>query len=147
MSLIETLEHDYKEAFKAHQAAKVAVLRMVKAALKNAEIEARHELSDEEVIAVMTKEAKRRREAIAMYLQAGRQSLVDQENAELQELMYYLPTQFSDSELETEVKKVIDQLQAGPNDFGQVMGMVMKNIKGQADGNRVSATVKRLLAK
>lgn len=145
MALMEQIENDYKAAFKAHHRPKIEMLRMVKAAIKNAEIDARHNLSDEEIIVVMTKEAKRRREAIAMFQQAGRQELVDQENEELQELMYYLPTQYSDSEIEAAAKKVIDEMQAGPGDFGKVMGATMKAVKGQADGDRVSAAVKKLL--
>ena len=145
MGLMEQIEEDYKQAFKASHRPKVSVLRMVKAALKNAEIEARHNLTDEEIIAVMTKEAKRRREAMAMYQQGGRQDLVDQENIELQELMLYLPTQFSDSELAAAVQAVVQELQPTAKNFGQVMAAVMKKVKGQADGQRVSAAVKKLL--
>lgn len=145
MGLMEQIEDDYKAAFKAHHRPKVEVLRMVKAAIKNAEIEARHNLKDDEIIQVMAKEAKRRREALAMFEQAGRTELAAKENEELQELMYYLPTQFSDSEIEAEVKKVIAEMNATAKDFGQVMGAVMKNIKGQAEGQRVSAAVKKLL--
>ncbi len=142
MPLLQKIEDDYKVAFKAHQDAKVNVLRMVKAAIKNAEIQARHTLNDDEIIAVMTKEAKRRREAIAMYQQANRQDLVTSENAELQELMYYLPTEMSDSELDQVVTGVIAELKPTPKDFGKVMSAVMAKVKGQADGSRVSARVK-----
>lgn len=145
MSLVEQIDHDYKAAFKAHQQVKVTLLRLMKAAIKNAEIAARHELSDDEIIAVMTTEAKRRRESMAMYQQAGRQDLADQENAELQELMYYLPTQLSDSELNDLVTSAIAELKATPKDFGKVMSAVMAKAKGQADGSRVSAAVKSVL--
>ncbi len=142
---MEQIENDYKVAFKAHQGPKVNMLRMVKSALKNAEIEARHNLTDEEIIQVMTKEAKRRRESIAMFAKAGRTDLVNQENAELQELMLYLPTQMSDSEIEELVKKVIAELSATTKDFGRVMKTVTERSKGQADGNRVAPVVKKLL--
>lgn len=145
MALMEQIENDYKEAFKAHQAAKVSMLRMVKSALKNVEIDVRHNLTDEEIIAVMTKEAKRRRESIAMFQEAGRTELVDQENAELQELMLYLPTQMSDSEVEALVVAVIAELKATAKDFGQVMKTVTERSKGQADGSRVAPVVKKLL--
>ncbi len=145
MALLEQIEHDYKEAFKAHHTAKVSMLRMLKASLKNAEIEARHDLKDDEIIAVMTKDAKRRRESIAMFEQAGRADLVAQENAELQELMFYLPTQMSDSEIETLAKTVIAELQATTKDFGPVMKTVTERSKGQADGGRVAPIVKNLL--
>lgn len=145
MALMEKIETDYKEAFKAHNGPKVNMLRMVKSALKNAEIEARHNLSDEEIITVMTKEAKRRRESIAMFQQAGRTDLVDQENLELQELMFYLPTQMSDSEIETLAAAVIKELNATQKDFGRVMKTVTERSKGQADGSRVAPVVKKLL--
>lgn len=145
MALMEQIENDYKEAFKAHHTPKVNMLRMVKSALKNAEIEARHNLSDPEIIDVMTKEAKRRRESIAMFQQAGRTDLVDQENLELQELMLYLPTQMSDSEIEALAKAVIAELNATTKDFGRVMKTVTERSKGQADGSRVAPIVKTLL--
>ncbi len=146
MMLHEQIEHDYLEAFKARRQAKVDVLRLIKAAIKNREIELRHQhLTDEEVIAVMTKEAKRRREAIAMYEQGGRPELAAKENAELQELMYYLPTQLSDGELETIIASVIAELKATPKDFGRVMSAAMAKAEGQADGSRVSAAVKKVL--
>ncbi len=145
MALIEQIENDYRVAFKAHHRPKVEMLRMVKSAIKNAEIEARHNLSDDEIIVVMTKEAKRRREALAMFQAGGRQDLVEKENAELQELMYYLPNQFSDSEIASVVKQVIAELKPSPKDFGKVMGQVMQKIKGQAEGERVAAAVKALL--
>lgn len=145
MALLQQIENDYKEAFKAHHQVKVSLLRMIKAALKNAEIDARHDLNDDEIIAVMTKEAKRRKEAIAMYQQAGRQDLVDQENAELQELQFYLPTEMSDSELAVVIDQVIAELKPTPQDFGKVMSAVMAKVKGQADGSRVSAAVKSKL--
>lgn len=145
MALLEQLENDYKVAFKAHHQVKVNMLRMIKAAIKNAEIEARHELNDDEIIAVMTKEAKRRKEAIALYRQGGRNDLVDQENAELQELQFYLPTEMSDSELAAAIDQVIAELKPTPKDFGKVMSAVMAKVKGQADGTRVSAAVKSKL--
>lgn len=145
MSLVDQIDRDYKEAFKARHQVKVSLLRLMKAAIKNAEIEARHELSDDEVIAVMTTEAKRRRETMAVYANAGRQDLADRENAELQELMYYLPTQLSDSELDAIVAAVITELKATPKDFGRVMSTVMAKAKGQADGGRAAAAVKKVL--
>ncbi len=145
MALLEQIEEDYKVAFKGHHQVKVNLLRLIKAAIKNAEIEVHHPLSDQEIIAVMTTEAKRRREAIAMYQQAGRADKVADENAELQELMEYLPTQLSDHELDQIVSSVIAELQPTPKDFGKVMSAAMAKVKGQADGSRVSAAVKAKL--
>jgi hypothetical protein len=145
MGLLQQIEDDYKKSFKARQETQVGVLRMLKAAIKNAEIAARHELSDEEIQAVLTRAAKQHREAITLYQQGGRSDLVNKENAELQAMMLYLPTQYSDSELTTVVKEVIAEMKATKADFGKVMGAVIKKVKGQADGQRVSTIVKHLL--
>ncbi len=145
MPILDTLEQDYKEAFKAHHSVKVSLIRMVKAAIKNAEIEARHPLSDEEIIAVMTREAKRRRESITMFKDGGRQDMVEQETAELKELEVYLPSQLSNDDLMKAVDEVIAEMNPSVKDFGKVMSAVMAKVKGQADGSRVSAAVKSKL--
>lgn len=145
MTTLERIEHEYKEAFKAHNTPKVNMLRMVKAAYKNAEIEARHDLSDAEVMAVLQKEAKRRRESIAMFAQGGRTDLVAQETEELKLLELFLPAPMSDADLNAIVKAVVDEMQPTPKDFGKVMSAVMAKTNGQADGGRVSAIVKSLL--
>lgn len=145
MTTLERIEQEYKEAFKARQTDKVNMLRMVKAAHKNAEIEARHDLSEAEMIAVLQKEAKRRRESIAMYTQGNRPDLVAQETAELAELEKFLPAPMSDADLQRITQGVIDELQPTPKDFGKVMSAVMAKVAGQADGNRVAAVVKTIL--
>jgi uncharacterized protein len=145
MKLIERIEEDYKTAFKAHDDAHVSALRLMKAAIKNAEIEARHELSDEEIIVVLTREAKRRRESIVMYEQGGRAELAATEKIELDHIAAYQPAQMGDDELAAIVKTVITEQAATAKDFGAVMGAVMVKVKGQADGNRVAAAVKQNL--
>lgn len=145
MGLLEKIDEEYKVAFKAHHQAKVNALRLMKSAVKNAAIEARHDLTDAEIIQVMTKEAKRRRESIEMFAKAGRADLVAQEQAELTELEVYLPAQLDDAGLEKIVQAVITTLSPTPKDFGKVMQAVMAQVAGQADGGRVSAAVKRLL--
>jgi hypothetical protein len=145
MTLEERIDADYKTAFKAHEAVKVGALRMVKSAIKNAAIEARQTLTDEETLAVIAREVKRRRESIAMFTQGGRTDLVEQEQAELATIEGYLPAQMGDEELTKIVAAVVAELAAGPKDFGKVMNAAMAKVKGQADGNRVSAIVKKLL--
>src|SRR5204862_5745719 len=101
--------------------------------------------TEAEQIAVLQKEGKRRREALSMYQQAGRSDKVAVEQAELDELAHFLPKPMSDEQLMLVVEQTVTELQAGPGDFGKVMGAVMKKVQGQADGNRVSAAVKNIL--
>lgn len=143
--IIERIESEYKTAFKAHQQTKVNVLRLIKSALENAEIAARRDLNDEEVIAVLQREAKKRREAMALYQQGGRPEKSAEEQAELDEIARFLPAQMSDEELKVIVQATVTELSSGPADFGTVMGAVMKKVKGQVDGHRVSAAVKQVL--
>lgn len=145
MAILQTIENDYKAAFKAHHQATIDALRLLKSALKNAEIEARRELTDPEIQQVLTKEAKRRREAMALFTQGGRPDLVAKEQAELDEIARYLPPQLDDGQLDTVISQTIAELKATAKDFGRVMSTVMSKISGQADGGRVSAAVKRLL--
>lgn len=145
MSIIDTIETDYKEAFKAHHQEAVAALRLIKSALKNAEIDAQHPLQEDEVVAVLGQEAKRRREAIAVYTQAGRQDLAAKETGELQAINAYLPAQMGDADLIAVVREVVASLGESGQDYGRVMGAVMGKVKGQADGSRVAAVVKQTL--
>lgn len=146
MSLIAKIESEYKSAYKAHNQPKVNVLRLIKSALKNAEIEVRrHELTEAEEIAVLNREAKQRREALAMYQRAGRADRAAAEQAELAELELFLPPPMPDQELQAVVQAAVVELRAGPSDFGRVMGVVMKKVQGQADGQRVAAAVKAIL--
>ena len=144
-AIIERIEADYRTAFKAHQQSKVDALRLMKSALENAEIEARRDLTDEEVVVVLQKEAKKRREAIELYKKGNRDDKAATEQLELDEISVFLPQQMSDQDLESTVTAVVKQMNAAPSDFGKVMGAVMGKVKGQADGNRVSAAVKKIL--
>lgn len=146
MSIQQKIEQDYLKSFKAHDQARVDVLRLIKAALKNHEIEIREGiLSDAETTAVLMKEAKKRKESISLYNQGNRPELAAIEEAELKVISEYLPAQMGDDELQTIVAGVIAELKPTPKDFGKVMSAVMAKVKGQADGNRVSAAVKALL--
>lgn len=145
MSLQTTLDTDYKTALKAHDEHAVSVYRMLKSAVKNAEIDARHELSDEETIAVLQKEVKRRREAATIFRDGGRPELAAKEEADIPLIEKYLPAQMTDEDLAAIVKEVIVAHSATAQDFGKVMGAVMAKVKGQADGSRVTPLVKKLL--
>jgi uncharacterized protein YqeY len=145
MTLQQTLDADYKAAFKAHDTASVETYRMVKSAVKNAEIEARHELSDEETISVLQREVKRRRESALAFRDGGREELAAKEDAEIALIAKYLPEQMSDDELTKIVETIISEQSATAKDFGKVMGAVMASVKGKADGSRVTPIVKQLL--
>ncbi len=136
---------------KAGNSEKAGVLRMLVAAVKNKEIEKRGKggepiLTNDEIVDVLSREAKKRRESIEVYKQGGREELAQKESAELAIIQQYLPEQLSEQEIE----KIIDEAIAktGANsigDLGKVMGEVTKQIRGKADGKLVSEIVKRKL--
>jgi uncharacterized protein YqeY len=145
--LKDQLQQDLREAMRARDERRKSALRLVGAAIKNAEIAKGHELDDAEAMAVLQREVKLRRESIEEYARAGRQNLVDKEQAELAVLETYLPAQASDDDIEAEARRVIDELGAsGPKDMGRVMPVLIERFAGAADGRTVSAVVRRLLA-
>ena len=150
MSLKQRLENDMKEALKAREAGKtrLSVIRLARAAIKNAEIERGHELTDEEVLEVLAKEKRQRQEALEDYRRAGRQDLVQQIEEELAILAEYLPAPLSEAELTALAEQVIAEVGArGPQDMGKVMGQLMPRIRGRAEGAQASRIVRELLAR
>jgi uncharacterized protein YqeY len=129
-------------AMKERRADEVAALRLVLSALKSAAIEARRDLSDEEAVAVLQREARKRREAEQAYREAGRTERADQEAFELEVIGRYLPAALDPAELAGLVDEAVAATDAsGPKDVGRVMGQVMPNVKGRADGNEVRRLV------
>ena len=129
-------------AMKERHADEVAALRLVLSALKSAAIEARHDLSDEEAVAVLQREARKRREAEQAYREAGRTERADQEAFELEVIGRYLPAALDPAELAGLVDEAVAATGAsGPKDVGRVMGQVMPKVKGRADGNEVRRLV------
>jgi uncharacterized protein len=129
-------------AMKERRADEVAALRLVLSALKSAAIEARHDLSDEEVVAVLQREARKRREAEQAYREAGRTERADQEAFELEVIGRYLPAALDPAKLAGLVDEAVAATGAsGPKDVGRVMGQVMPKVKGRADGNEVRRLV------
>jgi uncharacterized protein YqeY len=121
-------------------------LRMLLSAIKNAEIDRRGELDDQEIQAVVAKEIKLRREAIVEFKKGERQDLVDEEEAELKVLLAYMPEQLTEDEIAALARQVIAEVGAtGPRDMGKVMKHLMPSMKGKADGQVVSGIVKKLL--
>jgi uncharacterized protein YqeY len=144
--LREKIATDMRDAMKAREQARVATLRMLMAAVKNTEVEKLHELSDDEVLEVVAREAKRRRESIEAFEKGGRKDLVDKETAELSVLEAYLPDRLSDDELASLVDQAIAETGATtPKQMGEVMKALMPKIRGRADGGQVSALVKSKL--
>ena len=146
MSLKDKLIEDLKQAMRQGDERRRSTLRLVMAAIKNAEIEKRRELEEGELLAVIAKEAKQRRESMAQFEQGGRQDLADREEAELQILLAYLPEQLSREDIEAQARQVIEQVGAtSPAQMGQVMRQLMPLMRGKADGKLVSQVVKELL--
>jgi hypothetical protein len=131
---------------KGRDQVKVATLRMLLTSIKNAEVEKIRELSDDETLDVVAKEAKRRREAIEAYDAAGRADLSEKEAAELKVLEAYLPAALADDELASLVDAAIAEAGAmSPKQMGDVMKVLMPKVRGRADGGKVSAMVKAKL--
>ena len=146
MPLLERIDNELKAAMKSSDKIKVSTLRMVKASLKNREIEKRAELSDEEVIEVLTTLAKQRRESISEFERGGRADLAEREREELAVIQSYLPEQLSEEELNRIVQETIEETGASSlKDVGKVMKSLMPKVKGRADGRQVNQKVRKLL--
>jgi uncharacterized protein YqeY len=144
--LRDSIANDMREAMKAREPVRVGALRMLMAAVKNTEVEKLHELSDDEVLEVIAREAKRRRESIEAFEKGGRTDLVEKESGELAVLEAYLPEKLSDDELATLVDQAIAETGAStPKQMGEVMKALMPKLRGRADGAQVSALVKARL--
>lgn len=143
----EKIQSDLNQALKDKKEVEVSTLRLLLAEIHNQEIAKQAELTKEDIIKVVQKEVKRRKEAIEAYQKGKRDDLVTKEKEELRILNKYLPQQMSSQELETIIQSVIKEIGASSmSDFGKVMGAVMGRVKGQADGKAVSGAVKKALA-
>jgi uncharacterized protein YqeY len=146
MSLQDRLTEDLKQAMRQGDERRKSTVRLVRAAITNAQIERGEELGDDEVLAIIAKEAKQRREAITEFTKAGRQDLVDQEEEELRILLSYLPAQMSRDEIEVAARQVIAEVGAtSMAQMGEVMRRLMSQLKGKADGSLVNQVVKEVL--
>lgn len=146
MSLKERLLEDMKAAMKNKDSFRKNVISMVRAAILQVEKDSLKELNDDEVIGVISKEIKQRKEIIPEYEKGGRQDLVEKANKEIEILMEYLPKQLDDDEIRELVKQTI--IETGANslkDMGKVMSVLMPKVKGRADGQYVNKIVKEYL--
>jgi len=145
------LQDELKQAMLSKDSIKTSVLRMLISAIGYAEIQkggAGYVATEEDVLAVIQKEAKQHKDSIEQFKNAGRQDLVDKESSELQILSAYLPAQMEESEVRKIVTETITQVNAtSPADMGKVMGALMPKLKGKADGGLISKIVKEELLK
>jgi uncharacterized protein len=146
MTLAEQIAQDMKEAMKAKRHATLSTLRLLRSAIKNKQIDLQHDLSDEEVLAVIKSQVKQLQDSLQSFIDAGRTEMVESIQAELQVLQTYLPAQMSDDALRTIIKKQIENVGATSKaDIGKVMGASMKAVGGGVDGNRVKVIAQELL--
>lgn len=147
MSLKAKITEDMKAAMRARDAERLSALRLILAAIKQVEVDERKDLSDPEIVSVIEKMMKQRRDSITQFQAAGRKDLADKENFELGLLSSYLPQQLSDEEIASEVARIVAQTGAkGVSDMGKVMGLLKSKLAGRADMAKVSALVKTKLA-
>ena len=145
-SIKERLEEDIRDTMRARNRERLDTLRFLKSQIQLTEKNNLKELDDAGVTDVVAKQVKDRRESIEMFGQGGRADLVAKEEASLAILLEYMPEQLSDQEIETLARQAIaDTGAAGPGDRGKVMGRVMPQVRGKADGSQVNAIVSRLL--
>jgi uncharacterized protein YqeY len=147
MAMADTFRAELTEAVRARDAFRRDTLRLVIAAIDNARIAAGHELSDDEVMRVLRREVRQRRDSIEEYTKGNRQDLVDREQAELDFIERYLPAMLSDEELRAAAQAVVSEVAAtGPGDIGKVMGPLLKRLGDRVDGRRANEVVRELLS-
>jgi uncharacterized protein YqeY len=143
VSLRERIQEDMKAAMRARETARLSAIRLLLAAVKQREVDERIVLDDAQVVAVIEKMLKQRRDAIAQYEAGGRQDLADAEKFELEILLAYLPQRLGDAEIKSAVAQAIAETgAAGARDMGKVMGILKSRLAGKADMAQVSACVK-----
>jgi uncharacterized protein YqeY len=148
MSLKDKLTADMKLAMKAREAGKLSlsVIRMVRANIKYAEIELKQDLNDEQVLDVLSKEVKMRRDSMAEFAKGNRPDLVENLEREIEVLMHYLPEQLNEAEIRSLVKDAVIKSGASTaKEMGKVMGILMPSVKGKADGKLVNTIVREML--
>ena len=146
MSLRNRLDEDLMDAMRSRDVLRRSVLRLLRSAIQNEEIEKQAALDDDAVVGVLARQAQQRRESIEAFAKGGRQDLVEKEKSELALILEYLPEQMSIEEITRMVQQAIDEVGAtGPQDIGKLMGMVMPQVRGKAEGREVSSIASKLL--
>lgn len=147
MELIERLKDEQKAAMKAKDKPRLGAIRLIMAAIKQQEVDGQKTLTEDEVLAVLTKMVKQRRDSVAQYQSAGRDDLADVELAEIAVLEEFMPKPLSDEEVDALVKEAIATSGAGSmQDMGKVMAVLKPQVQGRADMGKISQLVKANLA-
>lgn len=148
MSLKEQITEDMKAAMRAKETAKLGTIRLLTAAIKQKEVDERIDINDTQVLAIIEKMIKQRKDSISQFEAGGRQDLADIEKAELAILSTYMPAALSDAEIQAEVDAAVASTgAAGPQDMGKVMAVLKSSLAGRADMTAVSGKVKAALSK
>ncbi|NBG87939.1 GatB/YqeY domain-containing protein [Isachenkonia alkalipeptolytica] len=142
MNLKEKLTVDLKTAMKEKNKVKKDVITMIRSDIKQWEVDKRQDVSDEEVIQIISKQVKQRKDSIEDFEKSGREDLVEQNRKEIEILQTYLPKQLTEEEIRGIVKEAIEKVQPeSKSDMGKIMGMVMPQVKGRGDGKLVNKIV------
>jgi hypothetical protein len=148
VSLKAQITEDMKTAMRAKETARLGAIRLLLAAMKQREVDERIELTDADVVSIIEKMLKQRRDSISQYKTANRQDLVDVEEFEVSILQTYMPQQLSEAEIVSAIAEAIASTgAAGPQDMGKVMGVVKAKLAGRADMGKVSGLIKAQLTK
>jgi len=148
LALKERLASDFKEAMKAKDEIRKNTVNLARAAIKQHEVDKREELDDQGVLAILAKQVKMRKDALADFEKAGRTDLLDSYNAEIKILMEYMPEQLSDAQIADIVRDTAAEMEidGGKQNMGKLMGAVMPKVKGVADGGAVRKAIEEFLA-
>ena len=149
MALKEKLMADFKDAMKSHDEVAKNTISFARAAIKQYEVDHREELDDDGIVAILSKQVKMRKDALADFEKAGRTDLIDSYKSEIEILKRYLPEQLSDEKIREIIKGTAAELgiEGGMQNMGKLMGPVMAKVKGLADGNQVKQLVQEFLKK
>ncbi|MBN3525906.1 GatB/YqeY domain-containing protein [Paenibacillus profundus] len=146
MDLSQRLNEDMKQAMKSQDKFKLSTIRMVRSAIKNVEIDEKRTLNDDEVLEILGREIKQRKDALQEFEKAGRGDLADKLRTEIDILTHYLPAQLSEEEIKVIVQETIQETGASSKaDMGKLMGALMPKVKGRADGKLVNTIVQQYL--
>ncbi len=145
--LLKKLQEEMKKAMKSGEKDRLSTIRMLISEIKKVQIDKKKDLTDEEIIQLLQRYAKQRKEAIQQYKKANREDLVEKEEKELKVVEEFLPEQLSEEKIENIVQETIEEIGASSlKDMGKVMKVVMEKVKGRADGSIVSKIVKQKLS-
>ncbi|MFK7693449.1 GatB/YqeY domain-containing protein [Paenibacillus sp. HJGM_3] len=147
MSLSERLNEDMKQSMRNQDKFKLSVIRMVRSAIKNVEIDMKRTLDDNEVLDILSREVKQRKDSLQEFQKAGREDLVDNLKQEIDIITAYLPQQLTEEEINVIVQQTIQETGASSKaEIGKVMAALMPKVKGRADGKLVNQAVQKLLS-